>query len=80
MRRLYLVAVVFAFACGTPPTGVEAELVGSDASLMAKKGPKADSGRPRGTDLDRPTDTGGCVAEGDLTPCYTSKRGGRVPR
>ena len=32
MRRLYLTAAVFAVACGAPPTGVETELVGSDAS------------------------------------------------
>ncbi len=48
MRRLYLIAAVFAVACGAPPTGVETELVGSDASLMARKGPKADGRKPNG--------------------------------
>ncbi len=69
MRRLYLIAAVFAVACGAPPTGVETELVGSDASLMARQGPKTNHGSRRGPRSDWPDDIVVCAEQDSRAEC-----------
>lgn len=75
MRRLYLVAVVFAFACGAPPTGVETEFVGEDALLNARKAPRPGGpkrGGPSSSDLD---DRLVCAQDADAASCTQLPRG-----
>ena len=69
MRRLYLIAAVFAVACGAPPTGVETELVGGDASLMARKGPKSSAKKQGGPRSDGQDEIVFCAEADADTPC-----------
>jgi len=78
MRRLCLTAAVFAVACGAPPTGVETELVGSAASLMAREGPKSSAKKQGGPRSDGQDEIVFCAqADGD-TPCSTTLPSGPV--
>jgi len=78
MRRLYLIAAAFAVACGAPPTGVETELAESDASLMARKGPKSSTKRQRAPRSDWQDEIVFCAqADGDA-PCSNTLPSGPV--
>jgi hypothetical protein len=70
MRRLCLMAAtVFAVACGTPPTGVETELVGGDASLTARKGPTSSARQPKGPKSDEQEDVVICLQGATDSQC-----------
>ncbi len=78
MRRLYLMAAVFAVACGAPPTGVETELVGSDASLIARKGPKSSAKKQKGPRSDGQDEIVFCAQDASETQCSTTLPKGPV--
>ena len=75
MRRLYLVAVVFAFACGAPPTGVEQEFVGDDASLNARKAPRTGGQKRNGPSNEEIDDRLFCAQDADGASCSQLPRG-----
>lgn len=69
MRRLYLLAVVFAVACSAPPTGVAPEATGEDMSLLARMGPKSDRGKRPGPK--QPDDVVVCAEDDGGAQCAT---------